>query len=450
MKAKNPPSKDAREVALQALYLTEKGGWSQGVLKKLLQPLDARDSALATRLTFGVLQQRGLLDFYLGHFSKMPLKKMEQQVLQILRLGAYQILFLDKIPHSAAVDSAVNLCKKHSKHQRAPGMVNGILRSLSRQHDNLPPLPENSPLETLSIQYSHPLPLVELLARDLPSQDLPQFLEANNQHPPLTAMINTCHFTAQQVEEQWNQEGVSLQKHPWLPDCFVLEHPGNIEKLPSFIQGMFYIQDPASRLTALCCDPQPGQKVLDCCAAPGGKSLALALAMGDQGSITACDLHPHKKALISASATRLNLSSITPETANATQFHPPWQEQFDLVLVDAPCSGLGVIGKKPDIRYKELEPLEKLPEIQGQILENTANYLNPGGVLVYSTCTILSRENLDVIQTFLNQHKNFQLEAFELPEIGPVQDGHLTLYPHQHQTDGFFMARLRKAPSPTL
>lgn len=438
--------RDAREVSLLALHAMEKqGAWSDGVLKKMLQGLDSRDSALASRLCFGVLQNRILLDFYLGEFSKMPLKRMEYMVLQNLRLAVYQILFMDKIPHSAAVDSAVNLTKKHCKNPKAGGMVNGILRNFIRQLDSLPEIPEKTPLETLSIQYSHPLALVELLEKNMESDSLSALLEANNCQAPMTVMVNTVLATKEEVKASLEAENVKVSPHPCLDDAFYLSQTGNIEKLQAFSQGLFYVQDTASRMAVLCSGVKEGQKVLDTCAAPGGKSFAMGIQMGNQGEIISCDLHPHKKKLIMAGASRLKLDCIQAETVNAKDFTPQWAESFDLVFIDAPCSGLGVIRKKPDIRYKELTALKDLPKIQEEILENVSAYVKAGAVLVYSTCTILKRENEEIVEKFCEKHPEFTLEAFTLPEpIGAVPQGYLTLYPHLHGTDGFFMAKLRK------
>lgn len=437
--------KDAREVALLALHATEKqGAWSDAALKKMLSGLSARDSALATRLCFGVLQQRLLLDFYIQQFSKLPLKRLEHLVLQNLRLAVYQILFMDKIPDNASVDAAVRLTKKHCKNPKAGGMVNGILRNFIRQMDNLPEIPTEPPLEALSIQYSHPLPLLHLLSKSVPEEELASLLESNNKQPPITAMVNTQQSTQEELISALEEEGVTVSPHPWLKDCLLLSNTGNLSKLKSFTEGLFYVQDPASRLAVLCSGAKAGQKVLDCCAAPGGKSMALGIQMENRGEILSCDLHPHKKNLIEASASRLKLDCITAETANAKEFHPEFVESFDLVLVDAPCSGLGVIRKKPDIRYKDVEPLATLPKIQAEILHNVSQYVKPGAVLVYATCTILPGENQEIIQDFCENHPDFSLESFTLPHIGECSQGYLTLYPHIHETDGFFMAKLRK------
>ena len=437
---------DAREAALMALSESQRqGGWSDAILKKQLAgaALDARDSALATRLCFGVLQNRLLLDFYLSHFSNMPLKRMENRVVQVLRLGAYQLLFLDKVPHSAAVNSAVELTRKHCKNPRAAGMVNGILRNLERNIDHLPTIPQNDPVSYLSTLYSHPEWLVRELLTALGSEETAKLLAANNSQAPITAMANTTKITVEGLAEALAGEGVTARPHPWLADCLILSKTGNLERLTAFRDGLFYVQDPASKLSALALDPKPDMRVLDCCAAPGGKSFAGAIQMEGRGEVVSCDLHPHKKKLIQAGADRLGLSNITPMTADGKVFRPEWENAFDRVLVDAPCSGLGVIRKKPDIRYKAPEPLADLPRVQRAILDNAARYVKPGGVLVYSTCTLLRRENEAVALGFLADHPDFQAEGFPMPEhVGDARGGILTLWPHRQGTDGFFIAKL--------
>ena len=439
---------DAREVALLTLYTCQRqGGWSDGILKKQIAAakLDSRDAALATNLCFGVVQNQMLLDFYLSKFSSIPLTRMESKILQILRLGVYQMLFLSKIPHSAAVDRSVEMTKQHSKNPRASGMVNAILRNFQRNMDHLPTIPQQDPVEYLSTLYSHPAWLVEELLSILGEEETARFLEANNAQPPITAQVNTTKTSADALKQRLEEAGVSVQLHPWLPDCLILSKTGNLEGLSAFQEGLFYIQDPASRLTVMAADPKPGMQVLDACAAPGGKTFASAVRMQGEGKIISCDLHPHKKKLIQAGAQRLGFGLVEAKTADGKQFHPEWENAFDRVLVDAPCSGLGVIRKKPDIRYKDAGPLAQLPEIQAEILENVSRYVKPGGVLLYSTCTILERENGQIVTRFLADHREFTLETFELPgPIGRVEDGQLTLWPHRHGTDGFFLAKLRK------
>ena len=439
---------DAREAALLALNDCQRQGvWSDAILKKRLADnrLDSRDSALTTQLCFGVLQNRLLLDFYLSHFSNLPLKRMEGKVAEALRLGVYQMLFLEKIPHSAAVNTSVELTRKHCKNPRAPGMVNGILRSLERNIDHLPTVPQNDPVSYLSTLYSHPEWLVRELLTVLGSEETARLLAANNGPAPITAMVNIAKTTMEELSAALEEEGVQTRPHPWLANCLILSKTGSLERLSTFRDGLFYIQDPASRLAVLALDPKPGMKALDCCAAPGGKSFAAAIRMEGTGEVISCDLHPHKKKLIQAGADRLGLKSITPMTADGKAFRPEWENVFDRVLVDAPCSGLGVIRKKPDIRYKDPAPLTDLPRVQRAILDNAARYVKPGGVLVYSTCTLLRRENEEVALGFLSDHPAFQAEGFPLPQYaGDARTGMLTLWPHRQGTDGFFICKLRK------
>ena len=439
---------DAREVAMLTLNACQRqGGWSDGVLKKQLAAagLDNRDAALATQLCFGVLQNQMLLDFYLSKFSNIALKRMEGKVVQVLRLGAYQMLFLDKIPYSAAVNSAVAMTKAHCKNPRAAGMVNGILRSLERSIHNLPVLPKEDFIAYLSTLYSHPEWLVREYLQALGEEETTALLAANNSQPATTVMVNTTRTTVERLTERLTAERAEVRPHPWLGNCLYLSRTGDLERLTPFQDGMFYVQDPASRLAILASGVRPGMKVLDCCAAPGGKSFAAAIAMENQGEIISCDIHAHKKKLIQAGADRLGLSIVTPMTADGKVFKPKWEASFDVVLVDAPCSGLGVIRKKPDIRYKDAELMEALPTIQEEILANASRYVKPGGVLLYSTCTVLRRENEGVVEQFLSQHGEFQPETFTLPgEIGTVESGMITLWPHRHGTDGFFISKLRK------
>ena len=442
---------DAREVALLTLNACQRqGGWSDGILKKQLSAarLDSRDAALATQLCFGVLQNRLLLDFYLSRFSNIPLKRMEGKVIQALRLGAYQMLFLDRIPHSAAVNSAVELTRAHCKNPRAAGMVNGILRSLERSLTHLPAIPNTDPVSYLSILYSHPEWIVKEFCMTLGTEEGARLLAADNRQPPMTVMVNTLRVSAEQARERLATQGVEASAHPWLADCLVLSKTGDLEALEAFRDGLFYVQDPASRLAVAAAGAGPGMRVLDCCAAPGGKSFAAAIAMENRGEIFSCDIHPHKKNLIRAGADRLGLDTITPMTADGKVFRPEWEGAFDLVLVDAPCSGLGVIRKKPDIRDKDPGQLEGLPQVQRDILSNVARYVRPGGTLLYSTCTLLRRENEEVVRWFLGEHDTFKEEAFTLPgPIGTVPQGMITLYPHRHGTDGFFICRMKRRES---
>ncbi len=437
-------AQSAREIALLALSACEQqGAWSDGYLKKALRDagLDSRDAAFATRICFGVLQNRMLLDFYIAQYSSVKPEKLENKVLCALRSAVYQMRFMDRVPHSAAVNEAVNLARKYAKNPKASGLVNGVLRSISRAGEELP-----QPKE-LATRYSHPDWLVKAFSLAVPSGELEALLAADNDQPPTTAQVNTCKATAGEVIDCLTAAGVTAEPHSWLPNCLVLSNTGNLEGLSAFQAGLFYVQDAAARLAVMAAGVTPGMRVLDACAAPGGKSFASAIAMGNSGEVISCDIHPHKEKLISAGAQRLGLDIITPVTQDGKADREEWHQRFDLVLADVPCSGLGIIRKKPDIRYKEPKPLENLPAVQGAILENVSHYVRPGGVLLYATCTVLERENEVVVLDFISRHQEFTLEPLELPgPVGYLPDGMATLWPHRHGTDGFFFAKLRRAP----
>lgn len=435
----------ARQTALNALIACRKeGAWSNGVLKEYIQHdrLDGRDAALAARLCYGVIQNRGKLDFYLQQLLTGRLKDVQPVVRDILHLGLYQIYELDKIPDSAAVNESVALAKQYSRNPKAPSLVNGVLRNAVRTKGSL-----QEPT-SFSDKYSHPDALIGLLKQNLPKGTLEPMLIADNEAPEMTVQVNTLRTSAQALTAQLQEQGVGVKPHSWMPDCLVLSGTGNLEQLPAFREGKFYVQDPASRLSVLCAKlPKEGARVLDCCSAPGGKSFAAAIAMTGSGRIQSCDVHAHKTALIEKGAQRLGLENITVCQQDATRLVPQWCNVMDAVIVDAPCSGLGIIRKKPDIRYKNLTETEALPALQKQILSNQANYVKPGGILMYSTCTVLKRENEEVVSAFLQEHPDFYPEALDLPALFPANtSGMLTLIPGQYDTDGFFICRLRRRP----
>ena len=435
----------ARKTALDALIACRKqAAWSNGVLTDYIarDRLDRRDAALATRLCYGVLQHRGMLDFYLKQLLTGKVKDLHPVVRDILHLGLYQIYEMDKIPESAAVNESVDLAKKYCRAQRfAPGLVNGVLRNAVRTKGTL-----KQPT-TLEDRYSHPQKLIDLLANCVGKEKLEAMLAANNQAPQTVVQVNTLRTTAQELIQRLEQEDVSATPHPWMPDCLVLGNTGSLEKLSAFREGLFYVQDAAGKLSVLCAKIPAGEnvRVLDCCSAPGGKSFAAAIAMQGQGRIDSCDIHPHKTVLIQNGADRLGFENISVHHQDATENNPDWQDAMDVVLADVPCSGYGIIRKKPDIRYKDPKEMESLPQLQLQILNQQANYVKKGGVLLYSTCTLVKAENQGVVQRFLEQREDFYLEALELPPVFPEDTGAmLTLVPGEYDTDGFFICRLRR------
>ena len=434
----------ARETALNALIACRKNGaWSNGILKEytLRDRLDSRDAALAARLCYGVLQNRQKLDFYLKQLLTGKLNSLHPAVRDILHLGLYQIYELTKIPESAAVNESVSLTKKYcSKQRNAPNLVNAVLRSAVRTKGTL-----EEPV-TLEDRYSHPANLIALLRSYVGEQRLEPMLAANNAAPDTVVQVNTLKTTAQALTERLEGEGVSVQPHSWLQNCLVLSGTGNLEQLPSFRDGLFYVQDPAARLSVLCAQlPKEELRVLDCCAAPGGKSFAAAMDLGGRGQIISCDVHAHKTELIRAGAERLGLTNVEARQQDATEQVPEWVDVMDAVIADVPCSGYGIIRKKPDIRLKDPDTMKELPGLQLQILRNQAKYVKKGGLLLYSTCTLVRRENEGVVEKFLKSNPEFVTEPLELPAPFPKNEsGWLALVPGQYDTDGFFICRLRR------
>lgn len=436
---------NARETALDVLIACRKrAAWSNGVLKDYIDRdgLDRRDAALATRLCYGILQNRNMLDFFLRQLLTGKLKDLHPVVRDILHMGLYQIYELDKVPDSAAVNESVALAKKYCRWQRsAPGLVNAVLRSAVRTKGTL-----KTPT-TLEDRYSHPQELIDLLESYVGADHLEPMLAANNAAPQTVVQVNTLRTTAQELTEALAAENVTAMPHPWMENCLILSNTGNLERLQAFRDGLFYVQDAASKLAVDCAKIPQGEKtrVLDCCAAPGGKTFAAAIAMGGVGKIRSADIHRHKTTLIQNGADRLGLGNVLVREQDATENHPAWFGKMDVVLADVPCSGYGIIRKKPDIRFKDPADMERLPEVQLKILCKQAEYVKPGGVLMYSTCTLVRRENEGVVEAFLRYNPEFYLEPLELPAPLPENTtGMLTLVPGEYETDGFFICRMRR------
>jgi len=433
-----------REAAVDALTACRKlEAWSDGSLKTACRGLDRREAALAARLTYGVLQNRALLDFYLGNLCSQSFDKVEPFIRDVLRLGAYQILYMDRVPDSAAVDESVELVKRR-KRQRAAGMVNAVLRRLSREKASLPEAPDNDPAAYLSLRYSHPRWLVERLLELLGREEAEEYLRLDNGSVPTIIQRNPLRCTVRELTQSLEASGARLAAHPWMPDCWELSGGGGLEAMPAFRDGWFQVQDAAAKAAVLAAGVRSGDRVLDVCAAPGGKSFAAAMEMEDAGQIVACDIHPHKLALIEKGAQRLGLACVSAELADGRQERPEWLGGFDAVLCDVPCSGLGIIRKKPDIRYKDPNALAGLPGVQKAILDNACRYVRPGGALLYATCTFLPEENQGVTDAFLAGRGDFRKEPFALPGRMEENDGSLSLWPQRHGTDGFYICKMRK------
>ncbi len=438
--------KSGREAALKALAAYRRSGaWSDIFLNNLAQKeeLSKRELSLASAICFGVLQNTALLDFYISSYCSVKLSKLEPMVLDILRVSAYQILFFEKIPHSAAVNEGVKLTKKHSN-PRAAGLVNAVLRKISANANTLPEIPKDDINRYLAVKYSHPEKLVALFREIFSDAECEKLLSANNEKPNVNLQINTLRTNVDTLLSALREQGTEADFHPWLKNCVEVSSAGAMEDWESFKNGDFYVQDPAARLAVTAADLKPGMFVIDVCSAPGGKSFAAAVDMQNTGRIVSCDIHEKKLNLIENSAKRLGIDIIETRAADARIPIGEFYEKADAVIADVPCSGMGIIRKKPEIRYKGLEELKGLPDIQLEILKNVSDYVKPGGVLIYSTCTILKQENEGVVHRFIKEDDRFELEPFTLPgAIGKI-DGMITLYPHTHRTDGFFICKLRR------
>jgi 16S rRNA (cytosine967-C5)-methyltransferase len=431
----------AREAAVQALLACEKrGAWSDAYLNGLFdrEKPDRREAALAYRICAGVLQNLEACDWYLQPYVK---GKLQSAVRAILRTAVYQLAFMDRIPVSAAVNEAVELTKR-LVNPGAAKLVNAVLRRLTEKE--LPPLPRGNDPESLSIRFSHPRIWVETWLERLGTEKAKAMLALNNLPAPVCFRVNLLKSTVQEAASALKEDGV--EAHPSVTESFLYgENPGDLAGLRAFREGLVTVQDPAAALPVFAAAVEPGMRVLDCCAAPGGKSFLLAQQMENRGSILACDLHENKLRRIEEGARRLGIGIIETRAADAADPAAELRESFDLVLADVPCSGMGVIRKKPEIRYKSREQVSQLPKTQLAILEGAAACLRPGGVLVYSTCTLLREENEAVTDAFLIRHPELSREGFNLPApFGPAPEGQKTIWPFEFETDGFYLCRMRK------
>lgn len=438
----------ARKTALEVLIRCRTHrAWADAALGPALRRagLAGAEAALCSRIVYGVLQNQSLLDFYLSAWCSQKPEHLQPPLQDILRIGLYQILFLDKIPVSAAVNESVELAKLSGRGSAA-GLVNAVLRRAGRERAALPPIPDRDPVKYLSIRYSHPKWLVKRLLALLGREEAEAFLAVDNLPAPLTVQVNPLKTTAEDLTAALAAQGVTARPHAWVPGCLELTGAGDLTALKPFRNGDFLVQDGAAALVARVAGVKPGDRVLDVCAAPGGKSFSAAFAMENQGGILSCDLHENKLKRVREGAARLGITCIETAAADGQIFRPEWESAFDTVLVDAPCSGLGIIRKKPDARYKRAEDLFALPVIQDAILRNAARYVRPGGTLVYSTCTILPEENQQVTGAFLAETPAFERLPFDLPEPVGATEGEITLWPHRHGTDGFYICRMTRRP----
>ena len=407
------------------------------------------DRGLFTELVYGILRKQGSLDHIIAQFSSTPLAKLERSVLLILRIGLYQLFFLDRIPASAAVNESVNLAK--SAAPKAAGFVNAVLRSADRGRDKIVyPDPTTEPVAYLAARYSHPEWIAAAWLEQLGMAEAEQLAAVMAEQPPLTIRVNSLQLGRDELISRLAGEGVEAEPCRCSPYGLKITSQVAVARLSLFSEGLFSIQDEASQLATLLLTPRPDEQILDLCAAPGGKSGFIAELSEDKASISACDRHPRRVAQIGETAARLGLQSITTHTVDASKPLPPLSAPlFDRILVDAPCSGIGVIHRNPEGKWwKQPSDLAGLAAAQGRILNSAAERLKPGGVLVYSTCSTTVQENEEVVENFLNLHPEFVIEPVSraLPVMAPMEtpQGFFRSWPHRDEMDGFFAARLLK------
>lgn len=432
----------ARAAAAIALERFRKSGMrSENALSSVLdsQKLDGREGALAARIFYTVIQNLYYIDAVIEHFSTIPVSKIQPKVMDIMRICSCQILFFNRVPDFSAVNEAVDACKK--SFPKASGFVNAICRKISGNKENLPVF-GNTDDEILSIKYSHPIWFVKRLLSEMSFESAEKLLKANNATPPAFLHFNPVKCALEDCEKEISVfDGIT--PHAYLKGCFCAESFSAIGSSDAFKNGMLYVQDPAAKMAILAAEPKSGDTVIDVCAAPGGKSMASAMLMNNAGKIYSFDIGEKKLPKITESAKRLGIDIITASKADGREFISELSDKADVVIADVPCSGFGVIRKKPEIRYKEYAEVSGLPEIQLAILNNASRYVKKGGTLLYSTCTILKEENENVVIAFLSNNSNFEAEDFVIP-VGNSENGMMTLYPHIHDTDGFFICKLRR------
>ncbi len=398
---------NVRELIYAALLsITRDGAYSHIVLQDTLnkyQYLSKQERSFFTRECQGTLEHMLWIDSVIDRFSKVKGSKMKPQIRTILRSSVYELLYMDSVPASATCNEAVKLAKKKG-FSSLGGFVNGVLRSIEREKDAPSlPNPETSPMEYLSLNYSMPIWILNLWKDRYSREELEEMLSAFQTEAPTAIRVNTRQITPEQLKAQLEKEGAKVEEVANLPEAFFLSDYDYLEALPSFRQGLFYVQDLSSMEVGRLINPAPEARCLDVCAAPGGKSIHLAQLLKETGFVEARDLTEKKVALIRENSKRCGLTNLEAKVADATVFYPEDEEAADVVLADVPCSGLGVLGKKPDIKYRiTLEETKALARLQRQILDTVCRYVKPGGKLLYSTCTVNPMENEENVADVLD------------------------------------------------
>lgn len=440
-----------REIALKTLYKIDvEKAYSNIVLNDIIKQnrkqLEERDIGLISELVYGVTTWKLTLDEIVKKYSKIKLKKISPWILNILRMGIYQIIFLDKIPTSAAVNESVNLAKRYG-HKSSSNFVNAILRKVN-QKDYEEFFDIKDDIERISKTTSIPVWIVENLMKENDKSKVEKICNNSNIRPEISIRVNKLKVSKEEVKQNFIEKNIEV-KDGLIEDFLIINKVKNIDKLDLFKEGEFTIQDEAAGLIPLILDPKENEKILDACSAPGGKTTYIAEITNNNSNIDAWDIYDHRVKLIDENANRLDISCIEAKKIDATKYNEEYKESYDKILLDVPCLGIGVLKRKPDIKWqRKKEDIEEIVKIQSQILNNCSKYLKIGGKLVYSTCSIFKDENIDIVEKFLKENTNFEIEKIELTSDNYFkeylrEDGTLQVYQNE-KTDGFFIAKIKK------
>lgn len=442
-----------RDTVLKILYeINEKGAYSNIALNRHLEACQFRetDRAFITGIVYGVVKWRLTIDWVISQFSNIKLKKISPWILNILRMGTYQLLYMDRVPESAACNESAKLAKKYG-HQASTGFVNAVLRNIARNREKIKHPDKNiEPSKYLSIAYSHPEWMVERFLTLFGSDFTESLLESNNAIPEFTIRINSLKTSREKLVEALARENIEAFPGIFSNDALIIKNPSSISRLIAFKEGLFQVQDESSMLVGRALDPMPGELVLDVCSAPGGKATHIAQLMNNKGTVLARDIHEHKIKLIEQSASRLGIDIIKTAIHDAFIPDAELEGKADKVLLDAPCTGLGIIRRKPDIKWtRDSSDTAEITNLQRKMVIAAGKSVKPGGILVYSTCTILPEENTEIVKEFLNINPEFEMD--DLSSVMPeplkskiTEKGMLQLYSNRDGVDGFFISKLRK------
>lgn len=443
-----------REVALKTLYKIDKEDAYSNIaldetIKENRNTLDDRDTGFISEIVYGVTSWKLTIDEIIKKYSKLKLKKISPWILNILRMGIYQIVFLDKVPKSAAVNESVNLAKRYG-HKGSSNFVNAVLRKVVKK-DYEAFFEIENPIERISKTTSMPVWIIEELLKENDIEKVEEICKASNIKPKVAIRMNHLKTNKQELENLLKERNIPFHDGKF-EDFLILEKAKNIEHLDLFKKGYFTIQDEGAGLIAKIVNPQPNEVILDACSSPGGKTTYMAELMEDKGKILAWDLHPHRVKLVEENAKRLGIHIIKTECQDAMIFKEEYKEKFDKILLDVPCLGIGVLKRKPDIKWKRKpEDIEEITQIQQNILETCSKYLKQEGEMVYSTCSIFREENDKIIEKFLENNQNFAYLEIKMSKIeNKIENMHKIKLYQNNETDGFFICKLQKKVNITI